>query len=139
MSLSLPGDSRLIALNTFLDNRGILSVLDFSTSLKFSPTRFFCISGVPQGVSRGNHAHKTCHQLLISLAGSVTIELDDGSTKSSLTLDNTHLALHIPPKVWSYQHSHSVNNLLGVFASESYNPAEYINDYDDFIELTTKY
>lgn len=138
MDLSLPGGSRLIHLNAFSDNRGILSVLDFSTALKFSPTRFFCVSAVPQDASRGNHAHKTCHQLLISLAGSVTIELDDGCATSSVILDNPHLALHIPPKVWSYQHSHSDNNVLGVFASESYNPAEYINDYDEFVELTTK-
>jgi UDP-2-acetamido-3-amino-2,3-dideoxy-glucuronate N-acetyltransferase len=138
MDLSLPGNSRLIPLNTFSDHRGILSVIDFSTSLKFSPTRFFCINEVPQGTSRGNHAHKTCHQLLISLAGSVAIELDDGSAKSSLTLDNPHIALHIPPKVWSYQHSHSIDNLLGVFASEPYNPAEYIDHYDEFVELTTK-
>lgn len=68
------GRVRLLEMARCADQRGSLVEYDFS-ELPFDPRRGFVVHGVPEAVARGGHAHKRGQQLLICLAGTITVEL----------------------------------------------------------------
>jgi len=119
----------------FTDIRGALSVGEFSKDLPFLPKRYFLVFDVPTQETRGEHAHRICHQFLICVRGSVRVLADDGTTRQEFTLDSPSLGIHLPPMTWGTQYKYSHDAMLLVFASEEYDHNEYIRDYDEFIGL----
>lgn len=128
----LPGGVRLMPLTKAMDLRGSLLAVDFELQLPFEPKRFFTVFDVSSSVVRGEHAHKTCHQFLICLSGSLQVLVDDGDSRATVELSNSDVGLYVPPLVWSTQFKHSSGAVLGVFASESYAHNEYIRNYQEF-------
>jgi len=61
-------------LKTISDERGVLMVIDHS-AIPFEVKRTFFINSVPDGHTRGNHAHKECHQFFICLSRIVHLSL----------------------------------------------------------------
>ena len=43
--------------------------------------------------------------------------------------------LYIPPMVWASQHEYTEETKLLVFASQFYDPDDYIRDYSEFLKL----
>jgi acetyltransferase-like isoleucine patch superfamily enzyme/dTDP-4-dehydrorhamnose 3,5-epimerase-like enzyme len=117
------------------DLRGTLSAGDFAAHVPFTPRRYFMVFDVPGKDVRGEHAHRTCHQFLVCARGSVAVVVDDGKTSEEVTLDRPDLGLYLPPMVWAVQYRYSADGLLLVFASDPYDPADYIRDYDEFRKL----
>jgi len=64
--------------------------------------------------------------------------LDDGQQRREITLDRPDLGVYLPPMIWGSQHSYSPDAVLLVFASEYYDPDEFIRDYDEFRALSAK-
>ena len=120
------------------DIRGNLSAGEFERDIPFTPKRYFLIFGVPAREVRGEHAHKLCHQFLICIRGSCRVLLDDGQHRHEITLDRPDLGLYLPPMIWGSQHSYSPDAMLLVFASEYYDPGEYIHGYEEFCALAAK-
>jgi UDP-2-acetamido-3-amino-2,3-dideoxy-glucuronate N-acetyltransferase len=117
------------------DLRGNLAACDFREHMPFVPMRFFTVYNVPGKDVRGEHAHRKCHQLLVCMNGSLWILLDDGETREEVQLDSPSLVLYIPPMVWSVQYRYSHDGVLLVLASDPYDPADYIRDYEEFLRL----
>jgi UDP-2-acetamido-3-amino-2,3-dideoxy-glucuronate N-acetyltransferase len=117
------------------DSRGSLSFAQYEETLPFLPKRYFVVFDVGEGQTRGNHAHKASHQLLVCVKGSCVVELDDGNTQDEVWLDRPELALYMPPKIWATQKQFSRDAALLVLASELYDPEEYIRDYDEFLRF----
>lgn len=126
---------RLHNLPRFNDIRGALSVIDFDADLPFLPRRSFSVFDVPSQETRGEHAHRRCHQFLICVHGSVRVLADDGKHREEFTLDSPSLGLHLPPMIWGTQYRYSSDAVLLVFASEKYDANEYIRDYAEFLAL----
>lgn len=124
----------LYKLTTASDIRGSLTAVEFS-HLPFVPSRFFTVFDVPSRHVRGMHAHRTCQQLLVALAGSVTCLVDDGHERRTYVLDNPGVALHMPAMTWGSQYEYEPGTLLGVFASHPYDADDYIREYDEFVAL----
>lgn len=118
-----------------LDLRGNLVVGEFGRSVPFEPKRHFMVFGVPNAEIRGEHAHRTCKQFLICVHGSCSIVADDSRTRQEFLLDDPSIGLYLPPMVWGIQYKYSPDAVLLVFASEFYDPAEYIRDYGEFLSL----
>ena len=76
--------SRFIPIPHFGDHRGDLSVIEAVKDIPFEVKRVFWNYNVPEGKSRGAHAHKRLRQLLIALNGSFTVNVDDGKEQRSL-------------------------------------------------------
>ena len=127
------GECSLYELPFIQDLRGNLSFAEFEKDLPFLAKRCFWVFDVPSKDVRGEHAHKACHQFLISVAGSVTVMLDDGHKRVEMKLDSPTRGLHIPPGVWSVQFKYSSNAVLVVLASHVYDPDDYIRDYANFL------
>jgi hypothetical protein len=117
------------------DSRGDLTVGEFESEFPFNPKRYFIISGVPSGEIRGEHAHLKCHQFLICAYGQCSVTVDDGSTRLEVQLSKPSVGIYLPPMVWGRQWQYSADAALLVFASELYDPADYIREYDTFIKL----
>ena len=115
------------------DMRGNLTVGEVGRTLPFAHKRYFIVFDVPSVEVRGEHAHRTCHQFLVCVRGGVSVVVDDGEHREEFRLDSPELGLHVPPRVWATQYRYSADSALLVFASEYYDPADYIRDYDEFL------
>jgi len=117
------------------DLRGSLSVANFGDVVPFEPSRFFMVYDVPGKDVRGAHGHRTCEQFLICVTGSVHVLVDDGRQSRQVCLDKPNLGIYLPALIWSVQFKHTADAVVLVFASEPYNPDEYIREYSEFQEL----
>lgn len=115
------------------DLRGNLTVGEFDRQVPFTPKRYFMVFGVPSREVRGEHAHHRCHQFLICLRGSCAVVADDGTNKVEVLLDAPQRGLYLPPMTWGIQYKYSADALLLVFASDYYDAADYIREYDEFL------
>jgi UDP-2-acetamido-3-amino-2,3-dideoxy-glucuronate N-acetyltransferase len=134
---SVPG-VHIHNLTTVSDLRGDLVVGEFQRDIPFPVKRFFMVHGVDSREVRGEHAHKKCHQFLICTRGSVSVVADDGVKRTEVLLDAPERGLHLPPMVWGVQYKYSPDAVLLVFASDYYEPDDYIRDYGEFIKITQK-
>lgn len=121
-----------------LDLRGNLTVGEFERSVPFDSKRYFLVFDVPNAEVRGEHAHRTCHQFLICAHGQLSVVADDGVNREEFLLDDPSIGLHLPPLTWGVQYKYSSDAVLLVFASEYYDPEEYIRDYSEFMQLSIR-
>jgi UDP-2-acetamido-3-amino-2,3-dideoxy-glucuronate N-acetyltransferase len=127
---------RRIVLPQNIDIRGTLCVGELKQFLPFECKRFFMVYNVPSVETRGEHAHRECHQFLICVTGSVTVLVDDGFSRESFDLSSKDVGLYIPPMVWGVQYKYSSDSVLLVLASHNYDKSDYIRNYNEFIKLT---
>lgn len=124
-------------LPVFGDMRGALAVGNFGVEVPFTPARFFMVYGVPSRETRGEHAHRICHQYLLCVSGSVRVLADDGRSRRDVLLDAPNKGLHLPPMTWGTQYDYSPDAVLLVFASHPYDADEYIRSYQEFLSAVT--
>lgn len=129
-------DCKIIFPETFSGGRnGRLSIIQNDSSAPFDVKRVYFIYDVPGGESRGGHAHRKLHQLLIAVSGSFTVTLDDGTNQRRVMLNRPNMALEIVPGIWRTVEDFSSGAVCLVLASEKYEEADYIRLYDEFIKL----
>ena len=131
----LPGGARLFHLTRADDMRGSLAALEFSEDLPFTPRRFFSVFGVPSEEIRGEHAHRSCHQLLVCVKGSLMVLTDDGIRRGEVKLDDPGVGVYVPPMLWGTQYAYSADAVLAVLASHPYDSDDYIRDYEEYRHL----
>jgi len=125
-------DARLIELPARRDERGALVAVD-AHAIPFAPVRGFYVYGIPAGEERGGHAHRVTEQVVVAMNGAFSIELDDGARKRAFRLDARDRALYIPPLIWDRLYDFSPDAVCFVFASTTYQPADYIRDRAEFL------
>lgn len=136
--LSIVKGVELFSFADIKDLRGNLTVGEFDKHIPFAPKRYFLVYGVPTEETRGEHAHIACHQFLIAVHGSVNVIADDGTSREEFVLDSNSRGLYLPPMTWGIQYRYSADAVLLVFASDFYDPADYIRDYSDFLKAARK-
>lgn len=129
------GGATLHRLRRARDMRGALSVGNFSDEIPFEPRRYFVVFDVPSREVRGEHAHKKCQQFLVCVNGSCKILLDDAVNRREYVLDRPDVGLYLPPMVWGSQFAYSEGAVLLVFASDLYDPDDYIRNYAAFVSF----
>ena len=127
-------DCSIITLPKIRDRRGNITPVHNKVEVPFHVKRIFYLYDVPGGESRGAHAHHACHQFLVAASGSFEVLLDDGRTQRLVQLNRPYLGLHIPPMIWASEVNFSSGAICLVLASESYNAADYIRSYQEFLE-----
>lgn len=125
----------IFKLKAYSDIRGDISVANFGEEIPFEPKRFYMVSGVPSKETKGQFALKTCQQFITCARGSCQILVDDGKNRQEILLNSPNIGVYIHPKVWVTQYKYSEDALLAVFASEQYNPEDYIRNYSDFLKI----
>ncbi|MFQ3215742.1 sugar 3,4-ketoisomerase [Paraperlucidibaca sp.] len=115
------------------DDRGSLVALEAHKTVPFEIKRVYYIFGTQSGVARGFHAHRNLKQVAICVTGKCRMVLDDGATREEAWLDSPIKGLIIGNLVWREMHDFSADCVLLVLASEHYNEADYIRNYDEFL------
>lgn len=126
-------DCTLIDIATFTDERGEISVID--KELPFEVKRVFWLHHIQEGKDRGAHALLEGMEIMVAVHGSFVVDLDDGTEKISVLLDDPGKGLIIRPGVWFRTHSYKKEGVSLILASEAYARDRYTYDYEEFIRL----
>lgn len=119
------------------DERGSLIALESNNNIPFTIKRVYYIFGTKAGVARGFHAHKTLKQITICVSGYCKMLLDNGHEKAEVWLDSPSKGLVIEGLTWREMHDFSSDCVLLVLASEHYDEADYIRNYEEFLQRVT--
>lgn len=120
------------------DERGQLIALEEFKDIPFRIKRVYYMYETKEKVVRGCHAHKNLEQILICIHGSCKIRLDNGIDKKTVSLERPDEGLYIANYMWREMFDFSSGAVLMVLASELYDEADYIRDYDEFLIYTQK-
>lgn len=126
--------AEIIDLPKIFDARGNLSFVEGGRHIPFNIARVYWIYDVPGGENRGEHAHKTLWQLIVAVSGSFSVMLDDGQTRREVFMNRPYTGLIVPPGVWHHLHDFSSGAVALALASDKYDEADYLRNYDDFIQ-----
>ena len=116
------------------DRKGNLSVVENGRTLPFDVKRVYYLYDVPGGESRGAHAHRDLEQLIVAASGSFKVTLDDGKSKRSFFLNRPYQGRYVKPGLWRDLEDFSSGAVCMVLASEVYDAADYIRDYQEFLD-----
>lgn len=128
---------KLINIPKIEDPRGNLSVIEHDV-VPFEIKRVYYLYDVPAGAERGGHAHKKLQQFLVALSGSFDVLLNDGKVEKTVTLNKPFEGLLITNGIWRELKNFSSGAVCLVVASEVFEEADYIRDFEDFLALSTK-
>ncbi|MBP6038934.1 MAG: WxcM-like domain-containing protein [Flavobacterium sp.] len=128
---------KLINIPKIEDPRGNLSVIEHEV-VPFDIKRVYYLYDVPAGAERGGHAHKKLQQFLVALSGSFDVLLNDGKVEKTVTLNKPFEGLLITNGIWRELKNFSSGAVCLVVASEVFEEADYIRDFEDFLALSTK-
>jgi dTDP-4-dehydrorhamnose 3,5-epimerase-like enzyme len=117
------------------DERGSLVALEAEKTVPFPIQRVYYLFGTKEGVARGFHAHKQLKQVAVCVTGKCRMILDNGTKREDAWLDSPSKAILITTE-WHEMHDFSEDCVLLVLASEHYDEADYIRNYDDFLKVT---
>lgn len=120
------------------DARGELVAIEEFKDIPFRVKRIYYMYGVGQDVTRGYHAHKALEQVLICIHGSCKIRLDNGKEKEIVALNKPNEGLYVANNMWREMFDFSEDAVLIVLASQLYDEADYIRDYNEFLEFVNK-
>lgn len=132
------GGARIINLPKISDPRGNLSVIEELTDIPFKIERTYWIYDVPGGEKRGGHAYKENQEFIVALSGSFDVILDDGKEKKTFSLNRSYNGLYVPKGMWREMDNFSTNSLALVLSSTKFNVADYIRDYNEFLEFAKR-
>ena len=117
------------------EKEGQLSFFEGEHSFPFQIKRIYYIHHVPAGARRGAHAHKTLKQMLFCPYGSVTIFLNNGEKEEQIILDNPSIGIVLQPGLWRDMLWNQDDSVLCVAASQYYDEADYIRNYDEYLDF----
>lgn len=118
--------------------RGSLCVAEIKKNVPFPIKRFYFISGVPEGASRGNHANINTEQILFCLKGSVKITASNGKNEECVVLSKPNVGLYLGKMIWRTISEFKKDTLLFVVASTIYKKNDLIADFDEYKSKTKK-
>lgn len=116
------------------DHSGSLVALEKGADFPFDIKRVYYIWGTDRHTVRGRHAHKNLEQVVVCTSGSCDFILDNGTQKETIHLSSPSEGLYIKQNIWREFTNFSPDCVVMVLASEHYNEADYIRDYDEFLQ-----
>lgn len=125
-------DCKIVDLPKISDPRGNLSFIEGGQHIPFDIKRVYYLYDVPGGSDRGSHAHKKLHQFIVAMSGSFDVVLGDGQQKQRFHLNRSYYGLYVCPMMWRDLDNFSSGAVCMVLASEHYDEADYIRDYEQF-------
>ena len=127
---------QVLQFKDFGDERGNLVVIEGSgKDLPFTIEWVFDIYGSDSTVIRGNHATLNSEFVMINVAGKSKVKVDNGTESEIIELDRPMMGLYLSKMLWKEMYDFSPDSILLVMSSEHYDEAEYIRDYDRYLEI----
>ncbi len=79
--MSLISDCHIINLGKITSDKGTLTFAEKKYNLPFDIKRVYYTYDIPTEAERGGHAHKNLFQVIVAVAGSFNVIIDDGLRK----------------------------------------------------------
>lgn len=117
------------------DDRGQLVALEEFKDIPFQIKRVYYMYDNKSRIVRGKHAHKKLEQILVCIHGSCKIKLDNGTESKVVPLEKPYEGLYVGANMWREMYDFSPDAVLMVLASDFYDEADYIRDYEEFLRL----
>ena len=109
-------------LETHTDGRGSLVSIEGSRDVPFDIKRAFYVYGVPDGASRGGHAHHDCQQFLVCVSGGCRV-IANGE---EFNLLDPSRGLYVPPGIHLDLDQFTPGAALLVLCSHHYDEEDYV-------------
>ena len=109
---------RIIELPSFLSESGKLSFIEENTHLAFKI--------------------KNVQQMIVSIAGSYDIEVDNGFKKNKFRLESPDFGLYVPQRMWVSITNFSPNSCLVILSSANSSLTDKITNYSNFLKYFKK-
>ena len=126
-------EPRVVGIKTIRDARGTLGVVEGLREVGFDFKRVYFLTDLADVEKRGAHAHKKLKQCFVVLRGAATIKLEGFGRVHEFRLESCDKALIVPAGYWRDLYDFSDDVLIAVLASDYYDEADYIRNYDDFL------
>lgn len=136
-----PKGYKIIVFPSFDTKGGLLTMIQRGASpneIRFEIQRVLVTKCGACSEERGAHTHHKSRQVFFVLSGECTILLDDGKTKSSVTLKNPNEGLLMEPYLWHVMKDFKENTVTLALFSTRYDEADYIRSYDEFLRCVQK-
>lgn len=134
MSMQLSEQIKILEFSDLGDERGNLVVVEGEGfDIPFEIKRVFYIYGSDAEVIRGRHANRRTEFVMINVSGKSKVKVDNGFEQKVIELNRPRMGLYLTTMVWKDMYDFSQDSVLLVLASEHYDAAEYIRDYDEYI------
>ena len=117
------------------DERGNLVVVEGGRQIPFDIQRVFYIYGSDDTVVRGQHANLRSEFVLVNVAGSSKVKVDDGHETRIIELNKPRMGLYLSRMLWKEMYDFSPDSVLLVLSNEHYDGSEYVRDYDEYLRL----
>ena len=128
-------DCTLLQMPRIATPGGNITAINNAIEIPFDIQRVYYLYDVPGGESRGGHAHKALHQVIIAGSGSFDLIVDDGRIKRTFHLARPYMGVYMPPGLWRELDNFSSGSICLVLASEVYDATDYIREYEKFLTL----
>jgi len=126
----------LINLTTIDGPSGTITVAEEGTHIPFGFRRAYFLHGLNPSSHRGAHGHRKLRQIMIAVSGGFRVQLSGFFGEETYELEDPNQGLLIPPMTWRDLDRFSQGAICLVLASEPYEEADYIRDYDEFVSLS---
>jgi dTDP-4-dehydrorhamnose 3,5-epimerase-like enzyme len=122
---------KIVDIPKITDVRGNLGVIEKDT-IPFEIKRVYYLFDVPSTAYRGGHAHINQVELLVALSGSFDVKLHNGIEETFVTLNKPDKGLLIEKGMWRELENFSSGSVCLVLASDIFDEADYIRDFETF-------
>lgn len=101
----------------------------------FEIKRIFYIFGKGNvGTIRGRHSNRKSEFVLFNVKGQSKVKTIDENRKETVyELNKPNQAVYLPKMVWKEMYDFTEDSVLMVLTNEYYDAAEYIREFDDFV------
>ena len=129
---------RKIKIKSFKSVSGKLIPISFNKKFPFSIKRIFFLYGIKNKI-RGDHAHKKCSQLFMTLSGKIILNIRTPDSKKSITIGkNSKYAILVPPKYWVSVKFVKKNSIIMVMTNRYYEFKDYIETFSEYKKYLLK-
>ncbi len=129
---------KIIELPEMGDERGNLVIIEGNRDIPFEIKRVFYMYGTDSKMVRGSHANRKSEFVLINVAGSTKIKIDDGFSTAIVELNKPRMGIYIPAMLWKDMFDFSDDSVLLVLSNEHYDDSEYIRNYDEYKKIISE-
>jgi dTDP-4-dehydrorhamnose 3,5-epimerase-like enzyme len=128
--MGLLNDVKWIELPSVRDGRGVLTAVESGQDVPFPIKRIFYMHHIVS--ERGGHAHQETDQVVVAIAGSLTLELADGRERGRFEMNDATRGLFIPKMIFIEIKNISADAVCLVLASTHYDIAKSIRSWEDY-------
>jgi len=123
-------------IRTFKNQSCKLHILENLKTKYFNNQRIFFLHSSKKCL-RGNHAHKMCTQIFLSLKGNIEITIENKKGIKKFRLEEFSDPIKVPPLSW-VKIKMEKKQLLMVICNKKFSEKDYIRDYNIFLKKLKK-